>query len=149
MGVFKAITSAIKAVASILGVASTAKTLFSEPDRPSAPMQTPVAPAAAAVPEVEAFVPERPTAIDRPETLSELAAFSPEQERSALATQGMNIGLGAQENAYYRNLLQRSLIDEGGQVAQDQNFLLPIEQQFFQRQGVDVNDPLRFLEGIR
>lgn len=145
MGGGAAIIPAVKAISSILGAVGAARTAFGGQDRPGGSAQ----PAAPAPAEAEPFVPTRPEALDRPEGLSELAAFAPEQERSALATQGLNVGLGSQENEYYRNLLQRSLIGEGGQVTQDENFLLPVEQQFFQRQGVDVNDPLKFLEGIR
>ena len=140
-----AVVPVVKAVGTVLGAIGAARTAFGGPEQPRAAAPQP-APAPA---EAEPFTPTRPDALDRPETLSELAAFSPTQERSALATHGLNVGLGSQENAYYRNLLQRSLVGEGGQVSQDPNFLLPIEQQFFQRQGVDVSDPLRFLEGIR
>ena len=147
MGTAASVVPVIRAVSGVLGAIGTARSAFSGGERPQTTViQQPTLPAPA---QEEPFVPVRPEALDRPETLSELAAFSPEQERSALATQGLNVGLGAAENQYYRNLLQRSLIGEGGQVAQDQNFLLPVEQQFFQRQGVDVSSPLRFLEGIR
>lgn len=96
---------------------------------------------------VAPFVPKRPDAQARPDSLNELAGFSPEQERSALATQGLNSGLGGVEQSYYRNLLQRSLIGEGGQVG-NINSLMPIESSYFSRQGTNTSDIMKFLQGI-
>ncbi len=93
---------------------------------------------------------KRPGALERPASISEMANFAPEQERSALATRGINTGLGEDENAYYRNLIQRSLIGDGNQVKSDNpNFLMPIESQFFSRQGKNTGDIVKFLQGIR
>lgn len=101
-------------------------------------------------PAQEEFTPARPSEMSAPQSLNEFAGFSPEQTRSALATRGNNIGLGADENAYYRNLLQRSLIGDGGQVNQgNQDFLMPVEGQYFNKQGVDTSNILNFLKGIR
>lgn len=92
----------------------------------------------------------RPGAIERPTSLSDMANFAPEQERSALATRGINTGLGEDENTYYRNLVQRSLIGEGNQInTENPNFLLPIESQYFSGQGKNTADIVRFLQGIR
>ncbi len=92
----------------------------------------------------------RPDAIARPQGLSPLADFSPEQERSALATQGVNRGLGDEEQAYYRNLVQRSLIGDGGKINTDNpNFLSPIESQYFSRQGQNTSDVTKFLRGLQ
>lgn len=141
-------------IGKIVGAVSAASSLFGGDDKPKTTVIRQPAPQQPEKPVVEPaqapeFVPERPQAIQRPESLNELAAFSPVQERSALATQGLNVGLGSQENEYYKNLLQRSLIGEGNQVSQDNNFLLPIEQQYFGRQGVSTNSPLDFLKGLR
>lgn len=95
------------------------------------------------------FVPLRPGALARPQGLSEMANYSPEQERSALATKGVNGGLGQDENAYYRNLVQRSLIGDGNKVdTSNPNFLLPVESQYFSKQGINTSDPLKFLQGL-
>jgi hypothetical protein len=107
--------------------------------------QAPVQPAQA-----PAFTPSRPDALNAPESLNELASFSPEQQRSALATRGLNQGLGADENNYYRNLVQRSLIGEGNQVdTSNPNFLMPIESQYFSQQGNNTSDIMQFLQGLQ
>ena len=101
--------------------------------------------------EVPQFFPKRPSPLNRPESLSDLSGFSPEQERSALATRGKNVGLGAQENSYYQNLVQRSLIGDGGQVnTSNPNALLPIESSYLSRGGYNTSDIsalLRQLQG--
>lgn len=149
MGAAAAAVPVIKTIGTVLGALGTARAAFGGQQQPQTIIQQPAQPAAPAPAEPEPFTPERPLEAVRPESLSELAAFAPQQERSALATQGLNVGLGTQESAYYRNLLQRSLIGEGGQVTQDQDFLLPVEQQYFRGQGINVEDPLEFLRGIR
>jgi hypothetical protein len=102
------------------------------------------------VPEEEAFTPTRPNELQAPDSLqNDFAGFSPEQTRSALATRGVNLGLGSAEDAYYRNLLQRSLIDESGNVTQNQDFLNPIESQYFSRRGMDTSNIMNFLKSIR
>jgi hypothetical protein len=102
------------------------------------------------VPEEEAFTPTRPNEMQAPQGFeNDFAGFSPEQTRSALATRGINLGLGSQEDAYYKNLLQRSLIDESGNVTQNQDFLLPVESQYFSRRGVDTSNIMNFLKSIR
>lgn len=99
--------------------------------------------------EAPPFSPNRPDAMNRPQVLNEMAGFLPEQERAALATRGVNAGLGSEEDQYYRNLLQRSLIDEGNQVnTSNPNFLLPIESQYFSKKGIDTSNIMEFLRGI-
>lgn len=96
------------------------------------------------------FSPLRPDAMQAPDSLGAMAGFAPEQMRSALATQGLNQGLGSQEQAYYKNLLQRSLIGDKNQVnADQQNFLSPIESQYFSRQGLDTSHVMKFLQGLQ
>jgi len=96
-----------------------------------------------------AFNPSKPGALTRPNSLSSFSSYSPEQERSALATQGVNGGLGAEEDAYYRNLIQRSLIGDDNKVTGDTNSLLPIESQYFSRQGINTSDVMKFLEQLK
>lgn len=90
-----------------------------------------------------------PSAMERPGSLSDMANFAPEQERSALATRGLNTGLSQDENAYYRNLIQRSLIGPGNKVNMtNPNFLMPIESSYFSKQGQNTSDIVKFLQGI-
>lgn len=91
----------------------------------------------------------RPAAINAPASLSALATFDPTQTRSALATQGVNQGLGSEEDAYYRNLVQRSLIGDDNKITDNPNSLLPIESQYFSRQGMDTSSTENFLRQIR
>jgi hypothetical protein len=127
--------------ASIFSAISGAQSLFGgNRSERQAPVQ-----AAQATP----FRPSRPDAVNAPESLNEMAAFSPEQQRSALATRGLNQGLGADENSYYRNLVQRSLIGDGNSVdTSNPNFLMPIESQYFSQQGMNTSDIMQFLEGL-
>lgn len=104
----------------------------------------PVAPAQAAP-----FDPKRPEALARPGSLSDYSSFTPEQERSALATKGLNQGLGKDEDAYYRNLIQRSLIGDNNQPVADTNTLLPVESQYFSQQGMNTSGILDFLKALQ
>lgn len=96
------------------------------------------------------FSPKRPDEMTRPKILSPLAEYSPEQERSALATKGLNTGLDDSEKSYYQNLVQRSLIGEGNQVnVSNPNFLMPIESSYFSKQGLNTSDIMQFLRGMQ
>lgn len=147
-GLFKSISkifgpaaSFLGPVGSILGAVSTAQSLFNKPKEPKQEKITP----AQATP----FSPSKPDAMEAPASLGEFSGFTPEQQRSALATKGINTGLGQDENAYYRNLIQRSLIGDGNQVdTSNPNFLMPIESQYFSQQGVNTSDIMEFLKGI-
>ncbi len=100
--------------------------------------------------EPQAFSPVKPDAIARPNSLNELSGYSPEQERSALATKGNNTGLGSDENTYYKNLLARSLIGDGNKVnTGNPNFLMPIESSYFSKQGANTSDVMKFLQSIQ
>jgi hypothetical protein len=151
-GLFKSVSKALGGgggllgllgpVGQILGAVSTAQSLFA---KEKSPRQEEAPRAGQATP----FSPSRPEEAQRPESLSEFGTFTPEQQRSALATKGLNSGLGEDENSYYRNLIQRSLIGEGNQVdVSNPNFLLPVESQYFSRQGMDTSDIMKFLQGI-
>lgn len=99
--------------------------------------------------EVPQFFPQRPQAMNRPSALNELAGFSPEQERSYLATRGKNTGLGSEEQSYYDNLVQRSLIGEGGQVnTENPNWLMPIESSYYSGQGRNTSSVMEFLRQL-
>jgi hypothetical protein len=77
-----------------------------------------------------------------------LSGFTPEQERSALATKGINQGLGKDEDAYYRNLIQRSLIGDDNKPAADTNSLLPVESQYFSQKGMNTSGIMDFLKQL-
>jgi hypothetical protein len=79
-----------------------------------------------------------------------MAQYSPLQERTALGLRGVEGKLGETEVNYYKNLLQRSLIGEGNQFdPNQQNFLNPIEGQYFAQQGMPTDDLTSFLRAIR
>ena len=144
--------SALGTASKVLGVVNSAKGLFGGGEqKPQQQMlaQQQIAPPVEAAQAPE-FTPARPDALARPQSLNELSSFSPEQERSALATRGMNQGLGDDENKYYRNLLQRSLIGDGNQVqGSNDSFLMPIESQYFSQQGQNTSNLMEFLKGIQ
>lgn len=146
MSKLAAVTQALGPVASFLGpvgqVASAVSTAQQFLNKPKAPKA--VGPAQAAP-----FNPTKPDAMQRPQSLSEFDNFTPEQERSALATRGINQGLGADENSYYKNLVQRSLIGDNNQPAADTNSLLPVESQYFSSQGMNTSGILDFLKQLQ
>jgi hypothetical protein len=144
--VLKVFKKAISPLSDILGPAggilnaiSGAQGLFSKEESQKPPR------AAQAKP----FSANRPTELGLPGSLNELSAFSPEQQRSALATRGVNQGLGSDEDSYYKNLIQRSLIGDGNKVDKSNpNFLMPIESQYFSQKGLNTSDIMKFLQGL-
>jgi hypothetical protein len=130
-------------IGSVLSAVNSAQSLFGGKDKQgndNRPVEAAEAPP---------FSPQKPEEMGRPESLSEFGTFTPEQQRSALATKGLNSGLGSDENSYYKNLVQRSLIGDNNQVDNSNpNFLLPVESQYFSRQGLDTSDIMKFLQGI-
>lgn len=131
-------------VGKVLGAVSAAQGLFGGKKEQGSPQPQKVKPAQEAP-----FNPQRPQEAQRPESLNEFGTFTPEQQRSALATKGLNSGLGSDEDSYYRNLIQRSLIGDNNQVDNSNpNFLLPVESQYFSRQGINTSDIMQFLKGI-
>jgi hypothetical protein len=81
--------------------------------------------------------------------LSAFSSYSPGQERSALATKGINQGLGRDEDAYYRNLIQRSLIGDDNKPEPDTNSLLPVESQYFSQGGMNTSGIMDFLKQLQ
>lgn len=131
---------ALQTIGTVLSAVKTAQGLFKKDKPPGAPRPAQEPP----------FSPQRPDALARPESLNEFSAFSPQQQRTALATTGVNSGLGKDEDAYYRNLLNRSLIGDGNKVdTANPDFLMPVESQYFSRQGVNTSNIMEFLKGIR
>jgi hypothetical protein len=133
-------TSALTAIATVASTVKTVQDLTAKKPKALAPVQ----PAQAAP-----FKPEKPAPVARPIGLSEYSSFTPEQERSSLATKGLNQGLGKDENAYYKNLVQRSLIGDDNTPAPDTNSLLPVESQYFSRQGMNTSGIMDFLKQLQ
>ena len=124
-----------------------AASLFGAGGQPAALASQKIGNPAPSAGEVPQFIPNRPSPLSRPSSLNELAGMSPEQERSALATRGKNVGLGGDEQSYYRNLIQRSLIGDGGQVdVNNPNQLLPIESSYLSKQGYDTSSVMKMLQ---
>lgn len=123
----------------ILSAFSTAQSVLDKPKKAAA------APSPAQAPPFSAV---RPDAAARPGSLTGFSDFTPEQERSALATRGINQGLGKDEENYYKNLVQRSLIGEGNAVAGDTNTLLPVESQYFSQKGMNTSGIMDFLKQL-
>lgn len=97
------------------------------------------------------FSPTKPGAIARPDSLSSLSGYMPDQERTALATKGTQTGLGKDEDNYYRNLIQRSLIGDDNSAASGNvdDYLQPVESQYFAKQGANTGGVTDFLKSIR
>lgn len=95
------------------------------------------------------FSPTRPDAKSRPGSLGDLSGLDPMQERSALATKGsQGGGLGQDEQDYYLNLLQRNILDEGGNVGSTENFL-PVERQYLNQAGYASDNGMNFLKSVQ
>lgn len=111
----------------------------------------PKAPSAPAAAQEAPFSPTKPTAMSRPDSLSTLAGYMPDQERTALATKGTQTGLGKDEDNYYRNLIQRSLIGDDNSAASGNvdDYLKPVESQYFAKQGANTGGVMDFLKSIR
>lgn len=111
--------------------------------QPQGPRPTP-APAPQTTPAIS-----RPSPMAAPRSLSALAGFDPMQERSYLATSGVNSGLDSEQDSYYRNLVQRSLIGDDNKPTDSLNSLLPIESEYFSGKGIDTSSIDNFLRQIR
>lgn len=136
------VAAALPVISTIASVAGTIKGLTAK---------TPKAPSAPAVPTPAPFVPKKPDAMARPSSAAALGSYDPTQERTALATKGVSGGgLGKEEDQYYKNLVQRSLIGDNNKVSGSLNTLMPVESQYFSGQGVntsDINEFLRMIQG--
>lgn len=138
-------TAALSTIATVASAVQGAQSIIGAVGGGSRPRAA-AAPTAAQAP---AFNPTRPEAVARPSSLGEYANFTPEQERSALATRGNNQGLGRDEDSYYRNLVQRSLIGDNNKPAADTNSLLPAESQYFSQQGMNTSGIMDFLKQLQ
>jgi hypothetical protein len=131
-------SSTVGTAGKVLGALSLVNGMASPKQQAASPLSTPAS-----------YRPKRPGEMAMPLSLSQYSGFDPTQQRSALATQGLNTGLGADENAYYRNMLQRALIGDHNKVdTTNTNFLLPVESSYFAKQGINTGDITKFLAGI-
>lgn len=129
---------AIGGISSLLGAVNAIRGPQKQ-NSPSAPTAAPVAPLT------------KPGAVSRPDSLSTLAGYAPDQERTFLATKGTQGGLGKDEDTYYKNLIQRSLIgDDNSPVTGGvDDYLKPVESQYFTKQGANESSIDSFLKSIR
>lgn len=107
---------------------------------------------AAPAPAVEAPKPiTKPYAQSRPDSLATLSGYAPDQERTFLATKGTQGGLGKEEDSYYKNLIQRSLIGDDNRASSGSvdDYLKPVESQYFAKGGANTGGIEDFLRSIR
>lgn len=129
-------------VGSLLSGAGAIGSLLGNNNNPKAPQ-----PVVAA--QAKPFTPVKPAAVARPNTLADYSGFDPQQERTALATKGLNQGLGKQEQDYYTNMVQRSLIGDNNVPSADTSGLSPVESQYFSQQGINTSDIMKFLQQLQ
>lgn len=94
------------------------------------------------------FAPVRPGEMAAPGTLSDMTGMSDLQRRTSLATRGVQGGLGAEEEAYFNNLTQRTLLDEGNSVGGIDR-LTPIELEYYRKKGLNAEDPYQLLRSLQ
>lgn len=95
------------------------------------------------------FEPKREEAMARPSSFQAFGSLSPEQETSAIATQGVyGGGVGKQEQDYYQNLINRQLVDEGGGL-RDVGQLSPINRGYLSQLGYGQGNTRDLLEAMQ
>lgn len=94
------------------------------------------------------FVPSRQSEQEAPTSLQGFGSLNPNQQSTNLATQGVyGGGLGPQEQNYFLNLINRQVVDDGGNVQEGQ--IDPIESSYLQNLGLGGHDnPRDLLEAI-
>lgn len=95
------------------------------------------------------FSPSQEAAQNAPASLSAMGSLTNEQQSTSLANQGVyGGGNGPDEQSYFLNLLNRRLVDTGGNV-QSNAQVAPIEQSYLQRIGINAGgDSSNLLEAI-
>lgn len=98
---------------------------------------------------IPGFSPSRQGQQGLPESLTAIGGLNPNQQASNLATQGVyGGGLGPQEQSYFMNLVNRRLVDEGGQT-QGLDQLNPIENSYLSQLGYGgYQNPKDLLEAL-
>lgn len=83
-----------------------------------------------------------------PQSLSAFGSLSPNQQASNIATQGVyGGGNGPEENKYFMNLINRQLVDGGGNV-ENSSSLSPIDTSYLSQLGITGNNSQDYLKGI-
>lgn len=97
-----------------------------------------------------AFAPKQDPQLSLPNSLTGLSGLDPSQQESNLATQGVyGGGLGPDEQAYFKNLINRKLVDQSGQVAPDLSGLSSIDNSYLGQLGFSgYNNPTSLLEQL-
>lgn len=95
------------------------------------------------------FNPSQEEQQSTPASLTGLGSLTSDQQSTNLANQGTyGSGNGPEEQSYYLNLLNRRLVDSGGNTSDASN-LKPIEQSYLQRLGFGgYNNSRNLLEAI-
>lgn len=82
------------------------------------------------------FSPKQADAAELPASLSALGSLTDTQKSSNLANQGVyGSGIGPDEQKYFMNLLNRRLVDKGGNTS-DLNTINPIERSYLSKLGL-------------
>lgn len=78
-------------------------------------------------------------------------SLTDQQRGSGIATQGVyGGGNGPEENAYYLNLINRRLVDQGGHVASDLSGINPVENSYLSQLGLGgKSNPTDLLQAIQ
>lgn len=93
--------------------------------------------------------PSEQSASTLPGSLSSYSSLNPNQQASNLATRGVyGGGNGPDETNYFLNLANRSLFDQGGNVAANTNNLAPIDMSYLNQLGISGTTPTDILQGI-
>lgn len=99
------------------------------------------------------YVPQQDQAMGLPQSLSQFSGFSPQQQSSNIATQGVyGGGEGPEENKYFLNQINRRLVDQTGTLGSTDS-INPVENSFLSTLGLggykDTNDLLTKIHGYK
>lgn len=95
------------------------------------------------------FNPSEQSQAQMPGSLSQYSGLDPFQQATNIATQGVyGRGNGPQENSYFLNLINRQLYDQGGNLANDNSSINPIENSYLSQLGITGQNPTDILKGI-
>lgn len=95
------------------------------------------------------FSPSKQPEMGLPQSLSQFGGLSPQQQGSNIATKGVyGGGNGPQETNYFLNLMNRQLFDNGGNVANDNSSINPVEMGYLNQLGISGSTPTDLLKGI-
>jgi hypothetical protein len=129
-------------IANVAGKASSLMTAASMLQKAPKPQMT------AVEPQESPFMPVRPGLFAAPPSLSDMAGMDDLQKRTNLATRGVQGGLGQEEEQYFNNMVQRTLLDENNSVGNIDR-LTPIELQYYRKKGYNADDPTQLLRSLQ